>query len=284
MPMVAKQAPYTLFIVEDNDARSPREENDNFGTMVAFHKRYNLGDERKYSEPEDFLRDLCYDTVPSSEVVALVAENKLDYLRFEPDEEDKAIYYLKSYDGHYKKWYTEDTFVSPLSAAEDEAANSILEWTKISDLVELAKQHNVILPVYLYDHSGLTINTTGFSCPWDSGQLGWIYATHRDIKEEYGEVTPETLTKAESLLQSEIEEYDLYLTGQCYGFKLYEGHNEINSCWGFLSAFSDIGKQIREHLPDNCRDIVDLLEYQPDRIDEDEYLENEDENEDDLER
>jgi len=280
--MVAKQAPYTLFIVEDNDARSPREENDNFGTIVAFHKRYNLGDERKYSEPEDFLRDLCYDTTPSGEIVALALENKLDYLWFAPDEEDKAIYHLMVYDDNYKKWYREDTFDSPPSEIEDEVANSIIEWTRIPDLVELAGKHNVILPVYLYDHSGLTINTTGFSCPWDSGQLGWIYATHESVIKEYGAVTPETLEKAENLLRSEVEEYDLYLTGQCYGFKLYEGHNEINSCWGFLSAFSDIGKQIREHLPDECRDIVDLLEYQPDRIDEDEYLENE--NEEDLER
>ena len=30
------------------------------------------------------------------------------------------------------------------------------------------------LPLYLYDHSGLTIATTPFSCPWDSGQVGWI--------------------------------------------------------------------------------------------------------------
>jgi len=282
MPMVAKQAPYTLFIVEDNDARSPREENDNFGTMVAFHKRYNLGDERKCSEPEDFLRDLCYDTTPSGEIVALALENKLDYLRFAPDEEDKAIYHLMVYDDNYKKWYREDTFDSPPSEIEDEVANSIIEWTRIPDLVELAGKHNVILPVYLYDHSGLTINTTGFSCPWDSGQLGWIYATHESVIKEYGAVTPETLEKAENLLRSEVEEYDLYLTGQCYGFKLYEGHNEINSCWGFLSAFSDIGKQIREHLPDNCRDIVDLLEYQPDRIDEDEYIEQEYEDECEL--
>ena len=35
----------------------------------------------------------------------------------------------------------------------------------------------VYLPLYLLDHSGLRMNTTGFGCPWDSGQVGWIYAT-----------------------------------------------------------------------------------------------------------
>src|SRR5271166_4140206 len=34
-----------------------------------------------------------------------------------------------------------------------------------------------ILPLYLYEHSGMTMNTTGFSCRWDSGQVGWAYIT-----------------------------------------------------------------------------------------------------------
>jgi hypothetical protein len=104
------------------------------------------------------------------------------------------------------------------------------------------------------------------------------------IKENYGEVTPETLAKAESLLESEVKEYDYYLTGQCYGFKLYEGDNEIESCWGFLGEISDVSRYVREYLPSECADIVDVLEYQYD-IDEDEYLEQvlEDEDEEDME-
>jgi len=37
----------------------------------------------------------------------------------------------------------------------------------------------VFLPVYMYNHSGITISTHPFSCPWDSGQLGWIYCTKK---------------------------------------------------------------------------------------------------------
>lgn len=43
--------------------------------------------------------------------------------------------------------------------------------------IERLKQEfgaTVTLPIYMYSHGGETINTTGFSCPWDSGQVGWI--------------------------------------------------------------------------------------------------------------
>jgi hypothetical protein len=42
------------------------------------------------------------------------------------------------------------------------------------------------MPVYLYDHSGITVSTEPFSCPWDSGQIGWIYVSYERIEKEYG--------------------------------------------------------------------------------------------------
>ena len=38
----------------------------------------------------------------------------------------------------------------------------------------------VILSLYLYDHSGITMSCSPFSCPWDSGQVGYIYLTRGD--------------------------------------------------------------------------------------------------------
>ena len=38
------------------------------------------------------------------------------------------------------------------------------------DARQLYDRKDVIaLPLYLYDHSGITIRTSPFSCPWDSG-------------------------------------------------------------------------------------------------------------------
>ena len=37
----------------------------------------------------------------------------------------------------------------------------------------------VILPMYMYEHSGISIATTPFNCPWDSGQIGFIIASKK---------------------------------------------------------------------------------------------------------
>lgn len=93
---------------------------------------------------------------------------------------------------------------------------------------DMGRSGLVFLPVYMYDHSGISINTTGFSCRWDSGQLGWIWAKYNP--DEYD--SRESLQK---VLQSEIEEYDLYLRGEVYGYEITDEDGEfVDSCWGFI--------------------------------------------------
>jgi hypothetical protein len=94
----------------------------------------------------------------------------------------------------------------------------------------------VILPIYMYDHSGLTINTTGFSCPWDSGRIGFIYVTKGQVRKEYKRCTQKALGKAKDLLLGEVEAYDQYLRGDVYGYTVTdpEGKMDAESCWGFF--------------------------------------------------
>jgi len=200
----------------------------------------------------------------------------------------------------------------------------------------------VILPLYLYDHGGITMSTNPFSCPWDDGgQVGWIYASKQKFidetgyseaelfstdskrtpvigervkvkgRDDWGEVTenvialdgspgymvnfdynkvlrarkPENLVivhqheitevmsnRALELLISEVETYDLYLRGECYGYRLYElktcehcgatSTKEIDSCWGFFAdTLADLKEQIKDNVPSEFRDLVDSLEY-----------------------
>ena len=39
---------HTINIFPDEDAPNPREKFDNFGTMVCFHHRYDLGDQHEF--------------------------------------------------------------------------------------------------------------------------------------------------------------------------------------------------------------------------------------------
>ena len=132
----------------------------------------------------------------------------------------------------------------------------------------------MILPLYLYDHSGITMNTCGFSCPWDSGQVGWIYADKAMIEQEHGKITPEILEKVRQTLEAEVKEYDYYLTNQCYGFQLFKEDVEVDSCWGFLGEIRDVQDAVKEHLPEDCNPaIVESLQFQYEELDIDEYLE-----------
>lgn len=88
-------------------------------------------------------------------------------------------------------------------------------------------KHFYVLPLNLYDHSGISISTGRFSCPWDSGQVGWIYMS-KERAEQEGIADPL------EYLRGEVSTYDEYLTGQVYGFVITDADGDtVDSCWGF---------------------------------------------------
>ncbi len=95
-----------------------------------------------------------------------------------------------------------------------------------------------MLPIYMYEHSGIALNTTGFSCNWDSGQLGFIYVTKEKVREcfKVKKVTKKILKLVEENLISEIETYSKYINGEGYYWATYNEDNEIeDSCGGYYS-------------------------------------------------
>lgn len=184
---------YHIAIQYDMDSLNPRKENDNAGTMVCFHKNYDLGDDHEYDAPSSAVAAIC-----------------------DIDEDD--------------------LLPCPGSAYELKEA--------------LDKAPLYVLPLYLYDHSGITMNTTGFNCPWDSGQVGFIYITNETADEEWplreDESEEERSVRIYNYLVNEVKEYDDYLTGNVYGYVIStldedgEAEDEIpdgGSCWGFLGDY-----------------------------------------------
>jgi hypothetical protein len=115
----------------------------------------------------------------------------------------------------------------------------VSECTSWADVAHvLYKDHGarVILPVFMYDHSGLAVNTTGFSCPWDSGQVGFIFQTAEQIREQFlvKRVTAKVEERARQGLVAEVAEYNSYLAGECYGFTVERDGEGVDSCWGIL--------------------------------------------------
>lgn len=111
------------------------------------------------------------------------------------------------------------------------------------------KGASIILPVYMYSHSGQTIKTTPFSCPWDSGQLGFIVAYAEDLRKEYSvkRVTKKIIETATSVLEAEIEILDQHIGGDVWQFKAVNTvTNESDYCGGFYGDDTDNG--IFDHL------------------------------------
>lgn len=171
---------YTIKVEQDSMAESPREW-DNLGTMVCWHRNYDLGDvdgQKEYSDPDMF-------------------------------------------------WYD-------LAGIEDTDSS-------LDKAIEQARKKNIILPLYLYDHSGITMSTSSFSCQWDSGQVGYIYISLEQVRKEYSckRVSAKLRKRVEKYLTGEVETYDNFLTGNVYGFTIEredaDGEDiDVDSCWGFF--------------------------------------------------
>ena len=111
------------------------------------------------------------------------------------------------------------------------------------ELKEIIESENTFsLPVFVYIHSGITVNTSGFSCPWDSGQAGYIYVTKEEIRKEYGvkKISAKLTKRVYDILKSEVETYDQYLTGSVYGFVVeHDEKGVVDSCSGFYGSVRD---------------------------------------------
>lgn len=111
--------------------------------------------------------------------------------------------------------------------------NDFNNWDELENYLKNMCDAYEVVPLYLYDHSGLTINTIGFGCPWDSGQVGFIYITKKDVRDNWKNIHFKREKVMECLL-SEVNEYDMYLRGEVYGYVIENDDGEhVDSCWGF---------------------------------------------------
>jgi len=192
--------------------------------MICWHRRYSLGDEHSY-DCDEFFRELAFEA---------------------DDDLDDQVYRLEN-----AVW---ERLFSYTGSAD--RANFLID-NKVSDMVDRAVSSGyLILPIYLYDHSGITISVGPFACPWDSGQAGWIICDNETIDKDFNG----DRDLAEKALRAEVKLYDDYLTGNVYGFIVEEWDGEtwehVDSCFGFFG--DDIHTNgIADHLDS---DLIDLAE------------------------
>lgn len=210
---------YTIRVYYEDDPGivNPREW-DNLGTMVCWHGRYLLGDKHDYRDPESFFEELANDVDPS-------VEERIEF------------------------WNSGDGWTKLINKAEREGVEYVAEAAqdtaneKRRQILDKAIDENVLLlPLYLYDHSGITISTGPFSCPWDSGQVGYVYVTKKQLRDEFHvkAVQKKHWQKAEEILKQEVQVYDLFVRGEVYRYMIFDDEGDIaDSCTGFLGNWEE---------------------------------------------
>jgi len=101
----------------------------------------------------------------------------------------------------------------------------------------------VIKPLYVYEHSGVTIRTIPFSSRWDSGMVGYIYATRKDIQDWLvcKNMTKKILAKANEILDLEVKEFDEFIKGEVYVISVTDEYGEdIETVGGYYGSVEDI--------------------------------------------
>jgi hypothetical protein len=114
-------------------------------------------------------------------------------------------------------------------------------WSNMEEYINKDLDAAVCIPIYMYDHSGITINCDGFACPWDSGQVGYIYVSRQKLKDEYGvkRISSVMLERAEKALRREVNVMDQYITGDVYGFQV-------------IKRYLDNNNDVKEDIIDSC--------------------------------
>jgi len=107
----------------------------------------------------------------------------------------------------------------------------------------------ISLPVYKYEHGRIILNTYGFSCPWDSGQIGWIFTTKEKARKWFNvkRLTKKVLQKVLDTLRKEVEQYSQYVDGEVYCVQIQDAQGEVIDTCGSLYSIEEAREFIKEY-------------------------------------
>jgi len=230
-------------VASDDCPDSPREGYDyNQNIMACFHPRYNLGDrdlgQYDMKNPEDFWRDLVRSHVPSDELIDRAFAGELPNIQIR--KLDDELFDLLCREDYNDEWFTQERNVESSTLYV-----SLVDILTVDECQTIMEPHAEWLPLWLYDHSGISMScgtrTYPYNDRWDSGQIGWIITLKESVPESKRQNDDETWRKkAVESMALDVELYDLYLRGDCYGLVYYEYEDgewiEKDSCFGFYGS------------------------------------------------
>lgn len=175
----------------------------NMATLLCAHPRYTLGDRSNDRDNVDWVLDMLHkdisrktllDNIKSGTIAGIMPDDLID-------EEGKTL--------------------------PDEELLDMLD-DKVTDDIRTgllcAMPELVWLPLWLYDHSGITMScgdrTYPFNDRWDSGCVGFAVITRKKYLERNPDAGDDWTEKAIAAIQEEIRIYDAYISGEMYQYEL----------------------------------------------------------------
>lgn len=146
------------------------------------------------------------------------------------------------------------------------SADNYNNWTEMEKDIRKAEGTRIISPLYLYDHSGLRIKIGNFygllpqgHAEFDSGQVGFIYASNAKIRKEYNvkHITKNVIEKVKKVLENEVKTYDQYLSGDVYMFSIEDAEGEnVDSCgsyYGYYETLEEAKRIVDSEIENRAR-------------------------------
>lgn len=201
---------FTVRVVSDDtggEHANPMEFEEVFSITYKAGARYQLGNE-SVDDPEDFLDELAD--------------------RIDPD-------FTMRWEDRYER---EEIGYEP--HASDKVRNYYQARTKAR--AKLIERGYFMLPVYAYVHSGVSLTAASvrgypFTCPWDAGQSGIIYAAKADIRKawEWKVLTKAREEKILEVMRNLVEVYGQWLNGEVYLWEVVDEEGDmVDCCGGFV--------------------------------------------------
>ena len=246
----------------------------NLALMACWHPRYSLGDRFICDKtPEIFWRRQVSKNVPSEDALRVAKEGKLPGI-FADDIFGDLRVWTKSTEGIDIWW----NLVTERLTAQN-FLSYMLDDLSVSDCMTLLEPYANWMPLWLYDHSGLSVSCGArsgqFADRWDSSQLGWIFVLKKDLPQNTGNWRAASF----DIMHEEVEAYNNYLTGDVYSFYLYKKASpETKSVWRPLDSgcyyygcdivksgmMADIGYGLKEALEAKACGIFEVAEGEED--------------------
>jgi hypothetical protein len=190
-------------------------------------------------------------------------KTKIEPVKVETDIDDEETYAVGSAKIHIRQddntespreWCNSWTWYSNHRRYSFDRDYKTRHWYKIDDIFDgeteegetvrdaILRQNPDLLdvrPIYMLDHSGVSVSLGSFNDPWDSGVGAFAVITREQAEKDCPDLkgNDEKLKeRAYGWLKDEVETYQQFLSGEVYGYVVEDGSGEeLDSCWGYYS-------------------------------------------------